>query len=94
MAHRVRVTTSPDNRFDGDQLNMTCMIDHLTTEELAALAPHKSTFSLDEPYKVSRNLSMPKTVVGTISNWIHMKDEDPNRLEKEQRMLQIPDARM
>jgi hypothetical protein len=52
-------------------LNGTLSLDTLTTEELKKLAPHKSTFDLNDPRKVSKNLSMPKTVVATIANWMH-----------------------
>lgn len=76
--------------FDGDQLNGTLSIDHMTAEELRRLAPHMSTFGLDEPRAVSRNLSMPKPVVATISEWIHQPDDAD--AEKQALMAQIPDA--
>jgi hypothetical protein len=78
--------------FDGDQLNGTLSIDIMTTEELKNLAPHKSVFDLNAPRMVSRNLSMPKPVVATISSWIgthHAEDRDP---AKEARMAKLPNA--
>jgi hypothetical protein len=78
-----------DNRFDGDQLNGTLSLDHWTTEELRALAPHKSVFDLNAPRQVSKNLSMPKPVVATIANGIH--SPEPHDAAKQQRMAQLPE---
>lgn len=67
---------------DGDQLNGTLSIDIATTEQLKALAPHKSVFDLNAPKMVSKNLSIPDTVVSTISSFIHHPDisVDQNKL--------------
>lgn len=70
--------------FDGDQLNGTLCIDHMTTEELAALAPHKSTLDLNSPRNVATNLSMPKPVISTTANWLH---DDKNQ-------QQLPDGEL
>lgn len=78
--------------FDGDQLNATLSIDGWTAEELSKLAPHKSVFDLNEPRKVSRNLSMPKPVVATIAAAVHSIDAkriDPHKAEY---MAQIPEC--
>lgn len=60
--------------FDGDQLNGTVCIDHMTADELASLAPHKSTLDLNSPRNVASNLSMPKPVISTFANWMHDDD--------------------
>jgi len=57
--------------FDGDQLNGTLSIDHMTADELYKLAPHQSTLDLNAPRNVASNLSMPKTVVATFASWVH-----------------------
>lgn len=62
--------------FDGDQLNGTLCIDHMTADELAKLAPHMSTLDLNEPRNVATNLSMPKPVVSTFAAWIHDNDNN------------------
>ena len=54
-----------------DQLNGTLSLDNWTTEELRRLSPHMGVFDLNAPRQVSKNLSMPKPVVATISNWVH-----------------------
>jgi len=78
--------------FDGDQLNGTMTLDLLTTEALQRLAPHMSTFDLNEPRKVSKNLSMPKPVVASISSWAHSPAADIADPEKLARMMALPDA--
>lgn len=75
-----------------DQLNGTLSLDRRTHDELRKLAPHMSTFDLNEPRMVSKNLSLPKPVVATIASWMHdpkAPAADPKKLE---RMAQIPDA--
>ncbi len=75
--------------FDGDQLNGTLLLDNYTAEELYPLAPHMSTFDLNEPRKVSGNLSWPKPVVATVANLVHADHSvvDPVKLR---RMAEIP----
>lgn len=78
--------------FDGDQLNGTLSLDLLTAEELVKLAPHMSTFDLNDPRRVSKNLSMPKPVVSTIANWMHSNHEEDIDPVKAARMQLLPDA--
>lgn len=68
--------------FDGDQLNATLSLDIATTEQLRALAPHKSVFDLNAPRVVSKNLSIPDTVNATIANWLGSPIDyiDPDKL--------------
>lgn len=75
--------------FDGDQQNGTLSIDHMTTEQLERLAPHMSACGFDGVRTLSRNLSIPKTVVATIANWLHYKEE-PLTEEQQQKMALIP----
>jgi len=73
-----------------DQLNATLSLDLVTAEQLQNLAPHMSTFDLNEPRRVSKNLSMPKPVVSTIASWMHSETDplvDPAKLAL---MDQIP----
>lgn len=66
-------------------------MDHITTEQLQRLAPHMSTFGFDGVRTITRNLSIPKPVVTTISNWLHWKEE-PLTAEQESLMDAIPEA--
>ena len=59
-----------------DALNFTLLLDNDLAEEFKHLDPHKSAFELDTPRTISGNLSIPKTVIGTINNWLHY--EEPN----------------
>lgn len=60
--------------FDGDELSLTLTLDDVLTSQLRNLDPHKSCFDTDKPFGISENLAIPKTVVATISNWIHSDD--------------------
>lgn len=74
-----------------DNMNGMLALDNMTAEAMRNLAPHKSTFDLNAPRAVSRNLSMPKPVVSTIANFIHSPEEPPDA-EKIRRMSEIPCA--
>lgn len=75
-----------------DQLNGTLSLDRRTHDALRALAPHMSTFDLNAPRKVSKNLAIPGPVVSTISSWMHHSDAAAVDPEKAARMAQLPDA--
>jgi hypothetical protein len=62
--------------FDGDALNFTLILDDYLSQELSHLDPHKNAFELDQPRTISPNMSIPKTAVSTMSNWIHRSDPD------------------
>jgi len=65
------------------QLNCTLSLDNYIADGLKPLAPHKSVFGMDKPREVSKNLSMPKTVVSTISNFIRSEEYvDPAKLKR------------
>lgn len=61
-----------------DALNFTLTLSNDLSHELRHLDPHKSAFELDNPRTISGNLSIPKTVVGTISNWLHFDEPNSN----------------
>lgn len=65
-----------------DALNFTLTLDHELTNELRNLDPHKSCFELTKPYSISGNLSVPKTVVATISNWMHGDEVGQTSMDK------------
>lgn len=66
-------------------------LDNRTARDLRELAPHKSTFDMDEPFGISSSLSMTKPVVSTIAEWMH-SDEGPLTEEEARRMEAIPEA--
>lgn len=79
---------APNADYDGDQMNGTLALDHYITEAVQNLAPHKGVLDMSEPRKISKVMSMSKSVISTTANWIHMKEQpDPVKL---QRMEQIP----
>ncbi len=56
--------------FDGDALNCTLSLDANIEEAMKNLAPHKSSFSLEDHKSISSNLLHPKPFVSTIANWL------------------------
>lgn len=78
--------------FDGDQLNCTLSLDLVTAHDLYRLAPHQSVFDLNAPRTISRNLSMPKTVIATISNWLGWDEPEEADPEVLRRMAMIPEC--
>lgn len=59
-----------------DALNFMLILDNDLSNELRHLDPHKSAFELDQPRTVSGNMSIPKTAVATMSNWIHSDENE------------------
>ncbi|WP_233875066.1 hypothetical protein [Paraburkholderia adhaesiva] len=84
--------TGPNADFDGDMMNLVLTLDHTLTDALYSLMPHQSAFSMNEPRALSKNLSMPKPVVLTISNWMHWPEPDTPDPEVLERMALIPEA--
>lgn len=62
--------------FDGDAMNFTLALDKVMADFLENMAPHKSTFGLDKPFKVTGDLAIPKPVVATIASWMDHPDGD------------------
>lgn len=44
------------------------------------LESHNNVYVLDKPWEVSKNISMPKPVVSTISNWLMAEDIVTNEM--------------
>ena len=74
--HRLRLTLSVDNRFDGDALNISISTDNEMVRHWQALAPHKNVFEMTSPREISDNISIPKPVIATMSNFL--KSNNPN----------------
>lgn len=63
--------------FDGDQMNMTLLMDEVSSAQAENLAPHKNMFELNSPRTLSKAASLPKPVVSTISNYLSYKEIKP-----------------
>lgn len=59
-------------------------LDNYITKELTNLAPYKSAFDLNKPYKISSVVAIPKPVIATIANFLHYRDDpstyDPRKI--------------
>lgn len=60
--------------YDGDELNLTLMLDNLMTAYAERLSPAHYSRSYKEPRRISSSLSLPTPIVETTSNWLC--DED------------------
>lgn len=87
----VLVLRSLNADFDGDNVNVSLALDHRTARDQRALAPHMSTFDLEEPRHISSALAFPKPVVSTIAEWMH-SEEVVLTPEQERQMAAIPEA--
>lgn len=72
-----------------DALQFALSIDRRMEDEYEHLDPHMSSFSLENPRKISDSLAIPKPVVGSISNWLENINHhaDPVRRERMMSML-------
>lgn len=52
-------------------MNLTLLTDDHMAEQFEELAPHKNVFDMNEPLKVSSNLTIPAPVMSTVANWMH-----------------------
>lgn len=69
--------------FDGDALNYSISIDQFLADSWKTLEPHHNIFMADTPHAISDNISIPKPVISSISNWIHNENApDPVKLSK------------
>ena len=83
VSFSILIVTPLNADFDGDALNFTLTLDDNLSELFKHLQPHKSAFELDKPKTISGNMSMPKTVVATISNWMHSDVPDSTQMSSE-----------
>jgi hypothetical protein len=80
-----------DSRFDGDALNISISTDNDIVRHWQALAPHKNVFEMTSPREISGNISMPKPVISTMSNFLKSKGAMPTN-EQLNRFNALPDA--
>lgn len=72
-AHRVSVANLLDNRFDGDQMNVSLALDSKLADLVEPLAPHYNVFVANKPGAISRNITIPDPVIACISNWLRFE---------------------
>ena len=92
FAHRVSLTHSLDNRFDGDSLNFSIAVDNFMSDLWEPLAPHHNVFVANSPRDISGNISIPKPTISTISHWLEAANRTPPPADKLARFNALPDA--
>lgn len=74
--------------FDGDALNYSVSNDNFLADKWKTLAPHYNVFTADNPLEISKNISIPKPVISSTSNWIHSpSDPDPIKRARMQELF-------
>ncbi len=69
--------------LDGDEVNYSIALDDFLASRWKALAPHNNVFLATTPREVSGNISIPKPVISTISNWMSTPEQtDPQKYEE------------
>lgn len=86
------IITAPNGDYDGDCYNFVLAIDGKMAALLYNLSPHNNIMLLDRPRQFSNNISYPKTVVATISNWLSDNSANPITEENRIRFNQLPEA--
>lgn len=56
--------------FDGDEMNLSLVLDEFMDKKTDRLQPHNSVFTMARPMKIGGFLSIPKPLISTISNWL------------------------
>lgn len=77
---------------DSDALNFSIAIDNKMAKMWEALYPHKNVFVLNNPREISGNISIPKPVVATISNFVSSQRGYTFTQEQIDRFNALPDA--
>jgi len=78
--------------YDGDEMNLTLLIDDYMAERFEAMAPYRSAMSTSTPRELSGNFSKTKPWLSTAANFIEAAPNLPPDPEILQRMMTIPDA--
>ncbi len=60
--------------FDGDALNCTLSVDNRIAKAMENLAPHKSSFGLEDHRGITSSQLHPKPLVSTTANWLDSDD--------------------
>jgi hypothetical protein len=88
VSSSILTVKSTNADFDGDALNFSICIDNFLADKWKTLEPHYNVFEATTPLEISDNISIPKPVISSISNWIHTEGEvDPHKYAQMQRLL-------
>lgn len=67
--------TAPNADFDGDQMQLTLLLDKRMHDGFLKLKPEFTILDKDEPNAISGILKMPAPVINTVNNWFSESDE-------------------
>lgn len=78
----VLVITALNADFDGDELNVTLLLDQERWENFKNLEPHHNIMSATDPFEISDILKVQPQIVATTLNWMNIK-----QLERQQNAI-------
>jgi hypothetical protein len=88
VSSSILTVKAPNSDFDGDALNFSISLDNFLAEKWKTLEPHYNVFEATNPLEISDNISIPKPVISSTSNWIAGEDPvDPEKLTKMQQLF-------
>lgn len=71
-----RTSVADNMDFDGDQMSIYLSLDEAMADMWYALSPKFNIFGMDEPLKITSNVSLPKPVVATLGMWLEDEEEE------------------
>ncbi len=91
VSFSILIVNAPNADFDGDELNLTPLLDNWMAKQAFKLEPGKNVFLLDSPFKVSTMFAIPKPVMSTLYNYINHKEVecDNNKAELMHKLLSV-----
>lgn len=66
----ILIVSAMNADFDGDSLNVSISLDNFMAEKWYPLEPRFNIFQLSKPHEISKNISMPKPIISTISAFL------------------------
>lgn len=74
IAHRVSVANLLDKKYDGDELNMTLLLDREMVSQFSRLEPHLGVLDERRPWAMSSSVGIPSPMLSTLGNFLHRTD--------------------
>lgn len=68
------LTTLSNATYDGDEMNLTLILDLLSQTYAERLSPAHYVRSTKQPRRVTSDISLPTPIVETTVNWLFDKD--------------------
>lgn len=74
ISFSILTVTAPNADFDGDKMSIYLSLDEAMADMWYSLHPKFNIWGMEEPFKITGNIKLPKPIVATIGTWL--ADED------------------